>query len=269
MVEETVEVEGKVVMFKYGCPVLDIHYSGQGTPQHYLNFKKHKISLKDIQEGDWIKVKAEKVEDRKTLDVTEVLEHKKAEKEKPIAEPEQVVEKIEKQVYGDVGTAELILADKMDEAMMIKEYLVGTEPYVYEVPSYICSCGRVSTKPFCNTCRKQISTENYHPRYRLSWAGWTEAMRRYGNIHADTFGIRIEGNKELGYVYIKDTSRNNVVLGVSDRQSYNLEFKNITLISKAYRNAIAKTVPKPIVDKVIEEALKAKSVVILSSGSGA
>ena len=126
--ENLIEVEGKVVMFKYGCPVLDIHYSEQGAPQHYLNFKKHEVQeLATIHEGDWVKVRAEKADDRKTIYVTEVLEHKKVEKateKKPITEPEGAVKKTEKP-----KETEVVFEEKMEAALAKKSAEIA--PFIH------------------------------------------------------------------------------------------------------------------------------------------
>ncbi len=149
---------------------------------------------------------------------------------------------------GGQELAQIIKADDLDEEMMIKEYLEGTEPYVYQMEVY--------EKNSNGKVEKRI-------KYTLSWAGMAEAMRRYGNLHVIEWGIQVlPSGKEMGYAKVRDVSRNIEMVGTAVRYT-NIEHKENTLISKAVRNALRRLIPKSIQDTVVEEALKAKSVIVL------
>ena len=131
----------------------------------------------------------------------------------------------------------IIKADKMDE-MIIEEQLVGAKPLVYEIPS-----SKGST-------------------YTLSVEGLNEAALRQGNIEVLGVEYKEVAGRLIAEARVKDLKRNVIQIGVAEAYQSD-KFKFTTLGSKAVRNALRKVVSQVIQQKVIKEAIEAKSYIAI------
>jgi hypothetical protein len=139
-----------------------------------------------------------------------------------------------------IGLVEVLKADDYDE-YLITEQVIGAEPLVYDVPV------KAGT------------------RYILSIKGVTLAAAIQGNIHVDL--VKVEtipwlGERPIGIARALDLKRNIARFGYAERFN-NRDFMITTLTSKAQRNAVRAVLLPHIEQKVIEQALTAKSVLIL------
>ncbi len=147
-------------------------------------------------------------------------------------------EKAKEHVRKMTEDQELILkVDDMDEELAIKETIEGVEPLVYTIQT------KEGTK------------------HVLSIRGWIQAMMIQGNIKVDVEFEEV-GGKIIAKATGVDTKHNVSISAIAERYTRD-EFKFTTLASKAVRNALKKLVLPAIEQKVIEEALTAKRVIIL------
>jgi hypothetical protein len=159
-------------------------------------------------------------------------------KDKPLSASESLTTSGVDEVRG--GLVEVLKADDYDE-YLITEQVIGAEPLVYVIPA------KTGT------------------RYILSIKGVTLAAAIQGNIRVDW--VKVEtipwlGERPIGIARALDLKRNIARFGYAER-FHNRDFMITTLTSKAQRNAVRAVLLPHIEQKVIEQALTAKSVLIL------
>ncbi len=128
--------------------------------------------------------------------------------------------------------------DDLDEQIAIKEYVAGSVPLVYEIP-----------------------TKN-GTRFELSIRGWVQAMLYQGNIEIEDVKFEEIGGKVVAKAFVVDKAHNVKVVGIAERAS-NQDFFYTTLASKAIRNALKKVISPAFEQRVIKEAIESKLVLTL------
>ncbi len=118
-----------------------------------------------------------------------------------------VEEEIKDKVNRMLGTeqaklSEIQIVDDMDEDLIIKEKVEGTDALVYKIKD----------------------------KYYLSIQGVMYAALRRGNIHIVTVDIRKFGDKEVGYCEAMDLKRNVKIAAIAERYT-NEQYKVTTLIN--------------------------------------
>ncbi|MEM2990960.1 MAG: hypothetical protein QXQ02_07240 [Halobacteria archaeon] len=176
----------------------------------------------------------------KHLELVKALEDEKS-KDKPMTSnsPNLSLDSKEAEIDGDL--VEILRTDELDD-MMITEQIAGTEPLVY------------------STINKR--DPNKPPNYKLTVRGVTLAAALQGNIWIDYVKFEKVDGKIIAVARATDKKRNIVRFGYCENYN-NPEFKITQLASKAQRNAIKALLLPHIEQRVIEQALTAKSVLIL------
>jgi len=125
--------------------------------------------------------------------------------------------------------------DDLDEQIAIKEYVAGSVPLVYEIPS------------------------RNGKKFELSIRGWVQAMLYQGNFEIE--GVKFEevGGKIVAKAFVVDKVHNVKVVGIAERAS-NQDFFYTTLASKAIRNALKKIISPAFEQRVIKETMDSKLV---------
>ena len=128
--------------------------------------------------------------------------------------------------------------DDLDEQIAIKEYVAGSVPLVYEIPS------------------------RNGKKFELSIRGWVQAMLYQGNIEIEDVKFEEVGGKIVAKAFVIDKAHNIKVVGIAERAS-NQDFFYTTLASKAIRNALKKIISPAFEQRVIKEAIESKLVLTL------
>ena len=128
--------------------------------------------------------------------------------------------------------------DDLDEQIAIKEYVAGSVPLVYEIPS------------------------RNGKKFELSIRGWVQAMLYQGNIEIEDVKFEEIGGKVVAKAFVVDKAHNVKVVGIAERAS-NQDFFYTTLASKAIRNALKKIISPAFEQRVIKEAMDSKLVLTL------
>jgi len=103
----------------------------------------------------------------------------------------------------------------------------------------------------------------------LSWAGIVKAMRLQGNIEVEPPEFKEVSGKIIAVCRVRDLKRNITMIGTAERISpgkMGEEFKYTVLASKAIRNALKHIIEPIYLHKVLAEAKKRRSYVIISYG---
>jgi len=128
--------------------------------------------------------------------------------------------------------------DDLDEQIAIKEYVAGSVPLVYEIPS------------------------RNGKKFELSIRGWVQAMLYQGNIEIEDVKFEEVGGKIVAKTFVVDKAHNVKVVGIAERAS-NQDFFYTTLASKAIRNALKKVISPAFEQRVIKEAIESQLVLTL------
>jgi len=128
--------------------------------------------------------------------------------------------------------------DDLDEQIAIKEYVAGSVPLVYEIPS------------------------RNGKKFELSIRGWVQAMLYQGNVEIEDVKFEEIGGKVVAKAFVVDKAHNVKVVGIAERVS-NQDFFYTTLASKAIRNALKKIISPAFEQRVIKEAIESKLVLTL------
>jgi len=157
-------------------------------------------------------------------------------------EEEEKVEKARQEAKAMLKGTVVDEAEKLDEIMILEKWIEGTEPLIYKIP----------------TKRGE--------RKILSVKGYVQAALMQGHIEVISIDFEMVRDRLIAIAKVRDIKHNLTMTGIAERY-FNEEYKYTILARKAVRNALKNIIKPEIEQRIIAEAERLNSGILLKEAA--